>query len=379
LARTTTHVWSRAAAALTLGLLLLPAAIAAADPAPGERARLRERFDALDAVLLDSTLSTPVSNAQGQLAWQVALQMSALAEMLEATRDTVYAGRLVRLADAVAAERDDLHGRADELRHHVLKGWGARKYSKNQRAIWAVHTALITAPMARFAALVRADPAWRARYGAAAERLLRVARESMQTHDSEYRTGPEPDEGRLLWFGESLPFNQQSLVGRAWLYIDEASDEPPYRDRLACLARFLRAHLRMLPDSAIVWSYWTPRSDPYPDAEDASHAAHSADFLLLCEEAAIEFTPADARALERTFLDHVVQPADSIATTVAGGRPLHPPTTAILLWGRLARHSPRARDTLLRLYHDETFRADSRHAELLGLAYLIAALSAATR
>jgi hypothetical protein len=365
--------WAALALALGLGLAALRAA--AADPAPGERARLRERFDALNAALLDSTLRTPISNAQGQLAWQVAFQMTALAEMLEATRDTAYAGQLVRLADAVAAERDDLHDRADELRHHVLKGWGARKYSKNQRAIWAVHTALITAPMARFAALVRADPAWRARYGAAAERLARVAREAMQTHDSEYYPGPVPGEGRLLWFGESLPFNQQSLVGRAWLYIDEASNGPAYRDRLACLARFLRARLRTLPDSAIVWSYWTPIRDVYPDAEDVSHAAHSADFILLCEEAGIEFTPADARALERTFLDHVVQAADSIATTVAGERPLHPPTAAILLWGRLARHSPRARDALLRLDRGMRVTGADRPTALLGIAYLYAALA----
>jgi hypothetical protein len=367
--------WRRAAA---LAALLLCAA-----PRPGaadvERARLMERFRSLNAALLDSTLRTPISNEQGQLAWQVSFQMLALVEMLETTRDTLYAGQFVRLADAVASGRDDLHQRADELRHHVLKGWGARKYSLDRRAVWAVHTGLIVGPMARFAALVGAEPQWAGRYGASAERLLRVAREAMQTHDSEYRDGPGPDEGRLLWFGESLPFNQQSLVGRAWIYLDEASAPPPYAERLTRLTGFLRHRLRTLPDSAVVWSYATPITEPFPDDEDVSHAAYSADFMLLCAENGVGFAASDVRAIERTFLEHVVQPGDSVATTVGGGPPARPPTAAILLWGRLARHSPAVRETLLRLYRAETFRAGSPHAELLGLAYLIAALTPAPR
>lgn len=354
-------------------LLALPSA-GAATPLEAERAALEQRFRALSAALLDSTLQTPISNDQGQLAWQVSLHLSALVELLEATRDTTYASQFVRLADAVAAARDDRHQRADMVRHRVLKGWGARKYSKNVRTVWAVHTGLICGPLAQFAALVRRTPAWSDRYGSAAQRCLQTAREAMRTHDSEYQPGPGPDEGRVLAFGQCLPFNQLSVVGRAWLFIDAASDPPPYRERLSQMARFLRRHLKLTPDSSLVWGYWVTLGELPTDREDISHGALSADFMTLCAASGIEFTNADRRGVERSLLDHILQPDGRVAATVGGDGPLSTPTAAILLWGRLARHEPRVRDALLRLYHDESYRSGSRHQELLGLAHLIASL-----
>lgn len=367
---------------LAAGLALLgfgPAASAEAAPRlAAERAALEVRFRALSAALLDSTLQQPISNDQGQLAWQVSLHLSALAEMLQATRDTAYASQFVRLADAVAAARDDRHQRVDQVRHHVLKSWGARKYSQQVHTVWAVHTGLICAPLAQFAALVRQNPAWAERYGPAAQRCWQTAREAMQTHDSEYRPGPGPDEGRVLAAGQCLPFNQLSVVGRAWLFIDAASDPPPYRERLSQLARFLRRNVRRMPDSAIVWGYWVPLGELPTDREDISHGALSADFMTLCAASGIEFTAADRRGLERSLLDHILQPDGRIAANVGGDGPWSTPTAAILLWGRLARHEPRVREALLRLYHDASYRSGSRHQELLGLAHLIAALPAGT-
>jgi hypothetical protein len=366
---------------LGAGLVLIAAGIhstGAATPLETERARLSERFRTLNVALFDSTLRTPISNDQGQLAWQVSFHLQALVEMLETTHDTLYASQFVRLADAVAAERDDQHQRVDEIRHHMLKGWGSRKYSMNHRTVWTVHTGLIVAPLAQFAALVRRNPAWAARYGAAAQRCLQIARESMASHDREFRPGPGPDEGRMLWFAESLPFNQQSVVGRAWLFIDAASESPPYQDRLARLARHLRQHMQRQPDSSLVWGYWVTLGELPTDREDISHGALGADFLVLCAEAGIGFTAADRRALERTFLQHVVKPDGRIAANVGGDGPLSAPTEAILLWGRLARHHSGVRDALLRLYHSDTFKSVSPQSELLGLAFLVASLPAAT-
>lgn len=368
--------------ALGAWLALLALGIAspagAAAPLAAERADLEKRFRALSAALLDSTLQAPVSNDQGQLAWQVSLHLSALVEMLQATRDTTYAAQFARLADAVAAARDDRHQRTDMVRHHVLKAWGARKYSKNVHTVWAVHTGLICAPLAQFAALVRQTPAWADRYGPAAQRCLQTAREAMRTHDAEYRPGPGPDEGRVLAFGQCLPFNQLSVVGRAWLFIDAASDPPPYRERLSQMARFLRRNLKLMPDSSLLWGYWVPLGELPTDREDISHGALSADFIALCADAGIEFTAADRRGVERSLLDHILQPDGRVAATVGGDGPLSTPTAAILLWGRLARHEPRVRDALLRLYHGESYGSGSRHQELLGLAYLIASLPPTT-
>ncbi len=344
-----------------------------------ERTLLRERFDRLSCAAADSLLRTPLTNDEGLIAWEVSLQLAALAEMLAATHDTLYAARFVRLADAVAAARDSEQARIDELRHRASRAWGSTKYSQGKHGVWAVHTGLIAAPLAQFVAVVRADADLARIFAPAAERYLKVADEALHYHDSEFQPGPAPDEGRMLWFGESLPFNQQAVVGRAWLFLDLASGDPRCQVRATLLARFLSHRLRLTSDSAYAWPYRSPLRQASVDYEDVSHAALSADFMVLCSERGLVLTAEDLRRLERTFLNHVLVDGNRVADTIDGSVASGLYAGEALLWGRLARHSPAVRDRLLALYHAGVLPCARPGMELLGIAHLYAACSSGGR
>jgi hypothetical protein len=360
-------------------LMLAGRAGAAAPAIEAERAGWIARFDTLDAALLDSTLGHALSNEQGEIAWGTSYHLTALLEMMRATGDTAYASRFVRLADAVVAARDDLHSRRDTLRQKVLKAWGSTKYSGGRHMVWAVHSAQIAAPLAGFAALVRADSSRWSASREPARRLLAVAEDAMAVHDRDLRPGPRPTEAHLIQFDRSLPFNQQSAVGRAWLFLDQARPGGAHRERLFRLANFLHNRVVVTRDSALIWSYLLPRAGHPDELDDISHASIGADFIALCCEARVIFTPADLRCLERTFLTRVVLPDGRIAATLDGSPADRPSAAQVCLWGRLARHDPRIRDCLMRLCGFEASSYQERVEKLLGTAFVVAALSAPLR
>jgi hypothetical protein len=331
------------------------------------------RFEQLVFPAVEAALRQPGEELGGEIAWGRAYQLAALVEMLEVTRDSKYAEQFVRLADWVAAARDDRHGLRDEVRNRVQPAWGSTGYSNGNRYVWAVHTGVIAVPMARFAAIVKSDPALAARWGGEAGRLLKVAQEAVGVHADEYREGPGADEGYVYcpYLKKHLPLNMQNALAEAWLAIDDATRTQSYRPRITGLARFLKHRLRtMEEDGSYVWAYWPPLEGTETSFEDISHAAINVDFMVRCFEHELVFTREDLARLEKTLCRRVVAGDDRIYDTVGGTGTFNKYRSAVLRWGRLTRHSPAARETLLRLSRRPEFAQDATSLPL-ALAYLL--------
>ena len=126
--------------------------------ADGECATPGERFDQLVIPAVEAAVRQSGTNLGGNIAWAQAYQLAALVEMFDTTGDPKYAQFIVTVSDWMAAARDDRHNFRDEVRDRELAAWSSTGYSKGKRYVWAVHTGVIVAPMARFAAIVRRNP-----------------------------------------------------------------------------------------------------------------------------------------------------------------------------------------------------------------------------
>jgi hypothetical protein len=335
------------------------------------RALRVERFDQIIIPAVEKAARRPATDQGGQIAWGVSYQLSALVEMLDATRDPKYAPLIVKLSDWITKSRDDRQGLRDEVRGRVVTAWSSTNYSKGIRYAWAVHTGMIVAPMARFAAVVRSDPALRTRWHADADRLLRIAAEAVSVHDGEFREGPEADEGCVYcpYLKKPLPLNMQNALARAWLAIDDATQSPQHRERVTRLACFLKHRLRPMADGSYVWAYWPPLEGVAKSCEDISHASINVDFMVLCSEHGIVFTQADLARLEQTLFKRVLLADDRVSDSVGGGGSFNKHLPAVLRWGRLGRHFPAVRERLVQFSRVPGLGRDGT-ALPLGIAYL---------
>jgi hypothetical protein len=351
------------------GILIVSRMLAGSPEAT--RSPLVERFDSVLIPAVEKAILKPTTDQGGEIAWGESYQLSALAEMFDATRDPKYAPLIVKLSDWIARSRDDRQGLRDEFRGRVVTAWSSTNYTKGVRYAWAVHTGMIVAPMARFSAVVRNDPALKDRWRADADRLLKVAEEAVAEHQDDYRAGPGPEEGHLysLYLKQHLPLNMQNALARAWLAIDDATGTPKHRERVTRLAQFLKNRLHPKDDGAYVWAYWPPLAGTEESFEDISHASINVDFMVLCFEHGIVFTREDLTRLEKTFSKRVFLAADRISDTVGGGGTFNKYPSAVLSWGRLGRHFPEVRERLTEFSRAPGLSREAT-ALALGIAYL---------
>lgn len=331
----------------------------------------REAFDQVIIPAVTKTVQQSPTQEGGDVAWNTSYQLSALVEMLTATRDSRYAALIVKLGDWIARARDDQQQLRDAFRDQILPAWSSTNYSAGKRYTWAVHTGMIAAPLAQFAALVRRDARLELKWGAAAGRLLQTATAAVAVHDTDYREGPGSDEGHLYshYLQQAVPLNMQNALARAWLAIDDATGTPAHRHRIARLARFLKHRLRPMADGAYVWAYWPPLEGAADSFEDISHAAINVDFMVLCQEHGIVFTREDLLRLEKTLLNRVLCAGDQISNTVGGGEKFNDYRSSVLLWGRLGRHVPAVHERL-KQFSQSSSLSHADPAWLLGFAYL---------
>ena len=219
-------------------------------------------------------------------------------------------------------------------------------------AVFAVHTGMISYPIAGFAATVLADPRLRrnAHYRQKAEEYLAAARDAVAVHDEEWRDGP----GGTGWFqwpkgmpvpydGNVQPINQSVALGRTYLALAAATRDKTYLDRATRLARMLAGQVEVSSGGTATWHYWpttgqmydgyAKTGDPATDLsiytpaygssgrgnqqyEDVSHGAIEVDFAVRAFRSGVVFRGEDLAAFAATFTRNVATTTpEGIATT----------------------------------------------------------------
>ena len=373
------------------------------------RELLLKQFEAFDRQVAADSASRPLrNNDSGGLAWGASYVLTAYAEMIAATEDPRYAARFVTLADGVLALRDDRRNVKDEFRGKVVPAWSSTKYTKDKRYAWAVHTGMLTYPMARFSAVVLGSDTLRPSFEKDARRILAAVLESVAVHDAEWRDGPKDGEGYLycLHLKKYLPLNQQNALGRTWIALDDAlkhagtksagatggspasasnssrgkarADKLPvapgrFRGKVEKLARFFKRRLRHDEKlDAYGWAYWPGLDNKGKGAEDISHAAINADFAVLCHQRGIVFDKQDMARFKATLTKRVWTKGGAIANTVEGeGKGRY--ADAIHRWARLGSISKTTRDRFV--YDLRARKKTPGMMQAISIAHTLAALA----
>ncbi|WP_298330645.1 hypothetical protein [Haloactinopolyspora sp.] len=213
--------------------------------------------------------------------------------------------------------------------------------------IFAVHTGMITYPMASFVRIVRASPTLRAnpRYRAKAEEYLTAVRAAVAVHDREWREN-DLGEGYYVWLkgspqqwdGCEQPINQTLGLGQTIAELAIATGDQTYRHRAEAMARMFSGQLTADAGGAYLWHYWptfghlyrgyektgSPETDVSAynpnmlsratQYEDISHAAISVDFAVLAFRGHLGFTGQHMARLARTFTQNVATTSEGAAT-----------------------------------------------------------------
>ncbi|MEI8408827.1 MULTISPECIES: hypothetical protein [unclassified Kribbella] len=210
--------------------------------------------------------------------------------------------------------------------------------------IFAVHTGMITYPIASFVRLVCGSPVLQRRYRAKAAEYLTACREAVAVHDWEYRETPAgggyliwPKEQPLAYDGCEQPINQPLGLGQTLVELALATGDRGYRRKVAALAKMFAGQLAVDAGDAYQWRYWpmggrvyegfaktgssetdvsifTPAGGPAKQFEDISHGAIDVEFAVRAFRARLGFTGVDMARIARTYTQNV-------ATTDAGGLP----------------------------------------------------------
>ncbi len=204
--------------------------------------------------------------------------------------------------------------------------------------IFAVHTGMITYPIASFVKLVQRSPwLWlRPRYVSKAKEYLRAVRDAVAVHDPEWREN-EAGEGTLIWLkgsaqqwdGSEQPINQTLGWGQTVAELAAITGEYEYRHRTRAMATMLRGQLAANAADAYTWHYWptfgniyngyaktgSPETDislynpnlatPARQIEDISHAAISVEFAVRAFRTHLGMSGNDMGRLARTYTQNV--------------------------------------------------------------------------
>jgi hypothetical protein len=116
--------------------------------------------------------------------------------------------------------------------------------------IFAVHTGMITYPIASFVRLVHSAPVLMRRYRSKAAEYLTACREAVAVHDWEYRETSSGG-GYLIWpkaqplpyDGCEQPINQSLGLGQTLVELALVTGDPSYRRKVAAMAKMFAGQL----------------------------------------------------------------------------------------------------------------------------------------
>jgi hypothetical protein len=209
--------------------------------------------------------------------------------------------------------------------------------------IFAVHTGMITYPMASFARIVHQDPRLRAnaRYRAKAAQYVEACRAAAAAHDPEWVA-----DGYYIWpkgmpvpyDGVEQPINQSVALGQTYAELAAATGEPLFRDRTRRLAATFARDLKVNDEDAYSWPYWpgfgklysgytkadgvsewTPSYGSPPkgaqQGEDLSHGGIDVEFAAVAHRWGLGFTGRDMGRFARTYTKNLATTDNGVATT----------------------------------------------------------------
>ncbi len=314
---------------------------------------------------LDAALST-VNNDQGGLAWGLSYRMMSLNGMYRATGDAKYLEANVRCIRASLGATDDKRGKA-LWTGRIVPAWGCDKYAQRGRAVFAVHTGIITAPIFDCLLLVKENAALSASLGAERDAIRDGARAALAVHDRQWRDGPEAEAGHYIGLDQEdvcenkpLPGNRISAMGWALWLSAKIDGDATHRARALAIGRYIKNRLTPTPEGdACFWPYWLPEA-PVTDAaprtavsgEDTSHAGLTMALPLALGLDGHVFDHADMKRFANTVTQGFARREDGVLYGKITGTPDIGPEYVALpcRWIPLARYEPGVRPRILAFY-----------------------------
>lgn len=190
-----------------------------------------------------------------------------------------------------------------------VETWGVRPLA------YAVHEGMILYPVAQFIEMALHREELRSRYEEKARSYLRLIEERVLDKQERYWLEVEPGAGAYRSTGSAwerypnriLPHNQYLALGRAYLVLKDASDNPLFLERATQMARYFRRYLQET-GNAYTWSYWNWVEAGKPDqsnVEDTSHGHIDIEFAVEAYRRGVVFTEADMERFARTLTDQM--------------------------------------------------------------------------
>jgi hypothetical protein len=246
--------------------------------------------------------------------WSESEQLEAMIVLYEATSDARLLDEIAAHADVLVAHTSRKRNLRDDVRGSTTAAWPTDSYTCKKTFTHAVHTGVLSWPLAWFAKTVASDARLGARFGNRARQVVSAVASALALHEAQYKsekTGASyrypsaigslgscggTDYAALA--GAYLPFNMMLAMGRAHLHLSQAMlaldpqhpDAAYHRERAAALFAFFRSKLTYHSASA---SYgWDYKLGGRP--EDIAHGAWVVRAVL------------DAYAARATFLQKAV-------------------------------------------------------------------------
>lgn len=306
-----------------------------------------------------------LNNNQGNIAWGLAYRMMSLNEMFRHTKDPKYLDANLECIRAVMAVRDDKTG-LQTWTGVVAPAWSSDKYAKRGRAVFGVHTGMITYPMLDFLALAKQQPDYLAKLGVEFQAILASAQEALAYHDRQWHDGPGDGEGYYIMMdqedgtdGKIKPGNRLSALGRALWTSWKVSGNTVHRDRARAIGTYMKQRLTPAPDGAYYWGYWLPLEpvkDPSPresiGGEDTSHAGLTLTLPLMLASEGEVFDAADMKRLGNTVLKGFGRLGGGVLFGDITGKPESNPGLVAIpaKWLPLAQYVPEVRPAIVDFY-----------------------------
>lgn len=292
-------------------------------------------FDSKGYAAVPSNSTNP---DQLEFSWIVSAHMEALVMMYEKTHDPKYANALIGSMGNVIDRRDDLRDQLQPPQAGVSNisdyrgvsgaAWSTDHYNTSpgdgKTYAHVVHSANITYPMAKFAAIIKKNSLLQnimyqsvGRYNnmtfiAIADDLIQKVTETLHYHEGQWFT----ESGNIGYYkerndnppidndGEILPFNMQSAMGRVLVQMYRATDNPDYLTQLTQIANFLKANTSFNTNlGSNSWTYWKVSTL----REDISHGGLTVSFPYECRKynisngGALIYTDSDMQAYANTL------------------------------------------------------------------------------